>query len=289
MRRKIIALIALVPLLASCNKTNELYGGYAYNSPDFMENYFVEHHGVNELKVAEAKSANLSANFGYVSSNSLKGVRSEDNPENYTWMEYDEANYNKEYGRNHNLTKTDESFAYGYLSKLYDGRVRCEGKFQLSRVQLDRNGYSTFFPKKLYDYKFFAFSLRGATDYENTRSNPSPLSGKVYVDIHITFYQHITNSDQYNTLTFNLADVEIPCDNGGDTNLVTIYLANDYQTESGQVERYYQYLLQDTVAMTFTYELKTTRADLTDDIKVENDHHFAVMLYEVMFPNSVWR
>ena len=86
-----------------------------------------------------------------------------------------------------------------------------------------------------------------------------------------------------------MADVEIPCDNGGDTNLVTVYLANDYQTESGQVERYYQYLLQDTVAMTFTYELKTTRADLTDDIKVEKDHHFAVMLYEVMFPNSVWR
>ena len=83
-------------------------------------------------------------------------------------------------------------------------------------------------------------------------------------------------------------NVPIPCDNGGDTNLVTIYLADDMLID-GVLNRNYYYDISDAVAMSFDYELKTTRDDLSDDLQVEKNHHFAVMLYEVLLPNSSWR
>ena len=123
---------------------------------------------------------------------------------------------------------------------------------------------------------------------ENSYEKQSPLRGKVLIDVQINFFRHITNSDQYNVVKFNMKNVEIPCDDGGDTNLVTLYLADDF-IEDGVLKRSYRYDLTDTVAMDMSYTLKTTREDLTDDSKVEKDHHFAVMLYEVMFPKSNWR
>lgn len=288
MKKRYLTFLMLIPFLASCSKTSELYVDYAYNSPDFMKNYYNETKGIRDLGIASYESHTMLPGLGYTSTDSLSGILEEDNQEGYIWNAGYYEDYDKEYGRNNNLTKIDESFAYGYLSKLYDGRVRCESKFQLSRVQLDKHGYATYFPKKLVNYKFFAFSLRGATDYENTYSSPSPLAGTVYVDITINFYKHITNSSEYNVVNFTLPNVPIPCDSGGDTNLVTVYLASD-NNNNGVIERTYHYLIEDTVAMSFEYELKTTREDLTDDASVEKDHHFAVMLYEVMFPKSTWK
>ena len=286
MKKQSLILLMLIPFLAGCSKTNELYADYAYNSSDFMENYYTEQNGVRDLEIASQKENTLIAGLGYTSTNSLNGIREEDNPEGYPWSS--PLDLNEEFGRNNNLTKIDESFAYGYLSKLYDGRVRCEGKFQLSRVQLDKYGYATYFPKKLVNYKYFAFSLRGATDYENSSTDPSPLRGTVYIDANISFYRHIVNSTQYDVVTFKLLNIPIPCDNGGDTNLVTIYLADDMVID-GVLNRNYYYDISDAVAMSFDYELKTTRDDLSDDSQVEKNHHFAVMLYEVLLPKSSWR
>lgn len=286
MKKSKLVLLMLVPFLASCTKTSELYDNYAFNSPNFMKNYFSEQNGTRDLEAASTTEYNLLPGIDFDSSNSLVHVRSEDNVEKYPWS--NPLELDKEWGRHNNLTTIDNSFAYGYLSKLYDGRVRCEGKYQLSRVQIDKNGYGTFFPKMLANYKYFAFSLRGATDYENTMKNPSPLSGKVIIDVQINFFRHITNSNQYNVVKFNMKDVEIPCDNGGDTNLVTLYLADDF-IDDGVLKRSYRYDLTDVVAMNMSYTLKTTREDLSDDASVEKDHHFAVMLYEVMFPRSNWR
>ena len=285
MKKQTVILLSLIPFLAGCSKTAELYSNYAYNSVDFMENYYKEQDGVRDLAVKKTTAYNLSDGKGFNSSNSLKYVKAEDNPENYPWVNLED--YSKEFGRNNNLSTIDESFAYGYLSKLYDGRVRCEGKYQLSRVQLDKKGYATFFPKKLEDYKYFAFSLRGATDYY-VDDLPSPLRSNCVIDVHINFYKHITNSDEYDVVTLNLENVQIPCDAGGDTNLVTVYLAEDVNV-NGVDKRIYNILLQDTVAMSLDFELKTTVAGLSDDSTVESDYHFAVMLYEVLFPKSAWR
>lgn len=290
MKRRYLTLLMFIPFLAGCTKTDELYANYAYNSSNFMENYYTEHNGVDQLKVATNQEFTLQNSYGYNSSNSLKYVRAVDNPENYPWSESPE-NYSNEFGRHNNLTGIDSSFAYGYLSKLYDGRVRCEGKYELSRVQLDKSGYATFFPKKLENYRLFAFSLRGATDYykDNLPTPFGPVSlGKIpcKIDINIKFYKHILNSDEYDVVSLKLSDVEIPADAGGSTNLVTVYLAEDLQDGT---RRLFYSPITETVAMSFDFTLKSTVPGLSDDSKAESDHHFAVMLYEVLFPKSTWR
>ena len=284
MRNKRLMLLMLFPLLASCSKTAELYADHAYSSSDFMKNYYMEHNGVDELKQASYVSYSLSNGMGYTSYSDLKGIREEDNPENLPYRSDEKEN---EYGRHNNLTLNDSSFAYGYLSKLYDGRVWCEGKYELSRVQIDKNGYSTFFPKKLENYKFFSLSLRGATNYYKDNL-PSPLQKNCVVDLHVKFYRHITNSDEYNVVNFDLNNVPIPCDNNSATSLVTVYLADDY-VDNGVIMRRYSYEIFDAVAMSVTFDLKTKVDDLSDDAKVEADHHFAIMMYEVLMPKSVWR
>lgn len=285
MRKEIFTLLALGALLTSCGKVSELYGDHAYNSPNFMENYYCETNGVRELEKNSETKYSLENGVQYFSSNSLTYIKDEDKLD-YPWANGLEMD--KEFGRNKNLSKIDNSFAYGYLSKLYDGRVRCEGKYQLSRVQLDKNGYATYFPKELVEFKYFALSLRGATDYENSSASRSPLAGPVSINLHINFYKHITNSNKYDVVTFDLNDVNIPCDNGGDTNLVSFYLREDYKYE-GQTLSSIKYDISNSVAMSLTYELNTTLPDLSDDVKEEKNHHFAVMLYEVMLPDSIWR
>ena len=277
MKKTSLMLLMLVPLLAACSKTQELYKDYAYNSSNFMENYYMEHNGVEKLSVASTTKYDFTKDTGiysFTSANSYDGIRPEDKSADYPWENYKEKE--NEFGRQNNLTKIDKSFAYGYLSKLYDGRVRCESKYQLSRVQLDKNGYSTFFPKKLESYKYFAFSLRGATDYYD-QGKLAPIAGEnCYIDATIKFYKNKLNSKDYDVVEFNLPNVNIPCDAGGSTNLVSMYLDNNGIN------------LVDTVAMSFSYTLKSTAPELSDDSREESQYHFAVMLYEVMFPKSTW-
>lgn len=279
----------LVPFLASCSKTSELYADYAYNSPDFMENYYRETNGIEDLEIeSNPKEYSLINKVNYHSESSLKHVRDYDNPNKLPWV--DSLNYDNEYGRNYNLSKTNQSFSYGYLSKLYDGRVRCEGKYQLSRVQLDKHGYATFFPKQLVDYSYLGISLRGATDFDNSGPVDSPYQGEVVIDLHVSFYIANPNSEKYKKVTFNFIDAAIPCDNSGSTYLITLYLTNENAID-GETHRSYRYDLFDATAMSMSYELKTFKAgyDVSDDADEEKDHHFAVMLYEVLMPNSSWQ
>lgn len=303
MKKQSLILLLMFPFLTSCSKTSDLYKDFLYNSPNFMENYYSETSGVREKQInSEEKVTLLDMNSEYGkeyaedhkgeklgefdSFDGLDYILPEDNPNNLPW-ETIMDDKSGEFGRNNNLSRISDSFAYGYLSKLYDGRVRCESKYQLSRLQIDKYGYATFFPKKLANFKYFAFALRGATDYDNTTKDPSPLKGTIYLDLHISFYKHIDNSEKYDLMTFDFLNLNIPCDNGGSTNLVSVYLTEEH---SYMGEKWWTVLydLKNTVAMSLTYELKTTRLDLSDDRNEEKEHHFAVMLYEVMLPQSSW-
>lgn len=279
MRYKSLALLVLLPFIAACSKTNELYAEHAYNSSDFMDNYYSETSGVRELSINTEKTHDLVAGKDFYSDSSLAHIHDEDKDENQPWDAYYPDEYETEYGRHNNLSKINEAFAYGYISKLYDGRVRCESLYQKSRVQIDKHGYATFFPKQLTSYKYFAFSLRGGTDFEN------PLRKDVYINVHVNFFKPIINSNKYDLVTFNFNNVVIPCDKGGNTNLVSLYL-----TETILGETIYKYSsLEGTTAMSFSFELVTEIDTLSDDKDAETDHHFAVMLYEVLLPKSTWR
>ena len=120
------------------------------------------------------------------SEDGLGGIKAADVRE-HKWLENDEERRNEEWGRQNNLTKIDSSFNYGITSKLYDGRLDCGGYYQLSRVQLKREGFGTRLPEAL-DINKFQMSVRGGSTCE------TPLGRKLDFDYFLTIY---TNNDYY--------------------------------------------------------------------------------------------
>lgn len=241
MKNKFIVLSFIALALCSCTKTKELYKEYAYNSTVFDENYYVEQNGVDKLSINEEKV--------YLKNPSINAVEG-----NIT---------NKS-----NLSAIDSSFKYGYLSKLYDGRLRCDGYYQLSRVQLNKTGYATFFPKQLKETVSFGIAIRGGSTCQ------IPLSTHLKFDIHISFYIHLSNNEKYNKVTYNFVDVPVTTDNGGSTEILSFF-------NYGEIDG--------AVAMSMSFELKEpTRDKITDDMNDKEKDHVAIMLYEILLPDSTW-
>lgn len=252
MNKKIL-LLALLPLLCSCQKTNELYKKDAYCHSEFDLNYYTEWNEVEKINVIQNTEYNVE--FLTKDAISLEIVG---------------------YGEENKLSKIDKSFAYGYLSKLYDGRLSCGGLYQKSRVQINKTGYATFFPKQLYELSSptkrkptIEISLRGGT------TCAKPLNqDDVKVNYHVSFFVRVPNSSNYSQIKYNLINVPTVTDKGGLSTLICFDATED---------------ILNSVAMSMTFELVDQRfANLSDDMSNKEKEHFSIMLYEFMIPVSKW-
>lgn len=265
MKKKILLLALTSLLLVGCSKTELLYKPNAYNSPIFDENYYLERDNIDSLKIENNIPGICSTPQSH---DGLSGLSPLD-VGSYKWKDYEKNNM---WGYHNNLDGINESFNYGILSKLYDGRVRCDGLYQQSRVQLNKTGYATYFPKTLVNSKFIAFACRGGTTLEN------PLHMELEFNFTLSFYIHITGSSAYNKITFKLNGIPVQTDNGGNTNLVSFYLPD-------------KDFLNGAVAMSFEWECidpHLNMYNLTDDYTIKEKDHLALMLYEVFIPQSTW-
>jgi len=283
MNKKLPLLLLGAIALTSCAKTEKLYRENQYNSPIFDENYYVDWEGINNINVVESTSG-----FAYAET----AVQELDSPvvtngkpvEGYTWGGVPE----EQFGYNHNLSKIEKKFNYGVTSKLFDGRVRCEGYYQKSRVQLDKSGFAMYFPKALKQAKYIAFAARGGTDYPDSERFAYP---DLKINVKWSFYVHL-NSSAYKKVTYETTAV-VPVDNGNGGNTAFICLSCvDY--EAGFYELY------DATAMSFEWEYADTKIqdeinngnmthkDLVDDYTQKEKHHLALMLYEVFIGDSIW-
>ena len=245
MKKSLLLLPLIAMSLCSCVKTAELYPNDAYNHIEFDLNYYLEWNNVDELKIHEEK-------FASPSITSASGLAPE---------EIERAEEQK-------LCAYNTAFSYGFLSRLYDGRISCGGLYQKSRVQLNKTGFATFFPKQLKEASEFKMALRGGT------TNEKSLRDNLNVDFEISFYIHITNSDEYDKVTYTFDDVKTITDFGGDTNVYRFAL-----TES----------IKDAVAMSIKFNLDDERYPiLSDDYTNKEKEHFSIMLYEILLPDSVW-
>lgn len=280
-KRYLFALLAAISL-ASCSKTELLYGENAYNSPVFDENYYLDREDIDELKINQVNQFTI-----WSSKNGLDAINAAGfNPENRPWLAGLSMDKSEEFGYHNNLDSIEEDFNYGILSKLYDGRVRCEGYYQKSRVQLNKTGYATYFPKSLISAKYFAFSVRGGTSLKNPLSygpefknegDPGFANRALSVNFTVSFYKFVSETSSYEKLTYQLNNVNVQCDNGGDTNLVYFPLL-DYE-------------LNGVVAMSMEWNCNDPRLaehNLTDDYLDKEKDHLAMMLYEVFLGQSTW-
>ena len=284
MNKRILLLFSVFALV-SCAKTERLYGENQYNSTNFDENYYTDWEGIDKLNVGNESSREFTP---YSSMNNEIKIGGEIVPD-YKW---DGLN-SEQFGYNNNLSKIEKKFNYGVTSKLFDGRVRCEGLYQKSRVQLDKTGFAMFFPKALKSTKYLGFACRGGTNYPSGQefAYSDRLENKPALKINVewAFYIH-KNSNEYQKITYKLKDVAIPVDASGDTTFV------NFLPYLGDTELY------DATAMSFTWSAPDiankiaeenakgihTHDDLVDDYSQKEKHHMALMLYEVFIGDSIW-
>ena len=198
MKRKTI-FIALISLcLTGCVKTNELYGRSQYNSVNFDDNYYTSWSGVDKNLYSELNLEVVNYKNQKVSYDPKPEILDLDfgvenfNPNGLYYRDLSDKKEETEFGYNNCLSKTtnNKEFKYGIISKLFDGRMWCEGRFQLSRVQLNNSGFAMNFSKKLQKTEYISFSLRGGTNFKDHEFGETSID----IDISLSFYRKQDNS-----------------------------------------------------------------------------------------------
>lgn len=269
MNKKIPILLLTVFALAGCAKTKLLYDENAYNYPQFDKNYYTEWEDIKTINITSSTAIIKTPHYSDKDGNVTIGTKV---IEEYTWG----GEKSKQFGYNNNLSNIEKKFSYGITSKLFDGRVRCEGLYQKSRVQLDSSGFAMYFPKSLVSAKYLGFACRGGTDLPDQQFSHNDLN----IDFTWSFYIHLDDGT-YGKITYTLDDVKIPVDNGGNTTFVNFvpYMGTNFDE------------LYMAVGMSFEWKADDPRLldhNLTDDYTQKEKHHLALMLYEVFIGDSVW-
>lgn len=236
MNKKILLPLLCAAILSGCNKTKELYKATDYNNSVFDENYYLEYDGLDVLNL----------NKVYLETTFESEIISDE--------ELDIVS----------LSKIDDSFKEGIISKLYDGRTSCGGRTQLSRVQANKTGFGSRFPLTLQSTTGFDFVARGGTSSRESKL----LSRDLVFDFEISLY---TNTTQY---IYKLSDVTIKTDNYPFTTHVSFPLGEEAKGVIG-------------FSMKFNCN-DTTREDTTDDMNDKEKDHLSLMVYEVFLRDSSW-
>lgn len=271
MKIKHILLPLVAITLCGCSKTSKMYKLGAYESPYFNSNYYLK----NDTKdFVFTEKVETPIDVGCY--NSLQGLHIADRGD-YVWEDPYGNRKEKLWGYHNNLALQDEAFKLGAISKLYDGRVRCDGLYQKSRAQLDKAGYDAKFPLTLMSADYFAFACRGGTTLE------TPLQTQLEYNFTLGFFTpDKEHSGQYIKHIYQLNGLKVDTDNSAKTDLISFYIEKDANGES---------IIKDTVAMSISWECNDPQLALynvTDDRTVKEKDHLAIMLYEVFLGNSTW-
>lgn len=299
-----------VALLASCADTSELYPGNAYVGQNFIANRYSTR--PDEFKGVETKSTVTLENVqnGYFNGsgeydapNKCQGLKQakqwhpdyfKQRDKELTWVDPDlgadiinggvgayrdqSSLYNTVYSQAKKLSRISERFSKGYLSKLYNGQVRCNAWSYYSMVLLDQAGYGTLFPMELSEATYFAFSARGGRN-----SNDSRKGNVVSFDIAVDFYRY---KEDGKTLVKNeviLNDVKLQANYSAEyTSLVGFTFADAGIKPSGIVG-----MDMHLVDMVDTYEDEDGHSS---SMNFEDDayYHTGLCLLEVLIPDSTW-
>ena len=153
MTKKLNKIIFLAPalLLTSCGYgLKQIYDGNLYNSPIWENNYY---------RHFDENTKNSDYTEEYIDDSDLPFTSIQD--DNFKILEpgVTEGQINDEssngFGPKNALSNVDESFKYGYTSKLFDGRMHCYGRYETVRVQIDESGMGTLFSKEMVKGEYF--------------------------------------------------------------------------------------------------------------------------------------
>ncbi len=297
--------------LASCTDTSELYPGNAYVGQDFIANRYHEWpaslKGVTNLTSVTLHNEQTGYFNGSGKHDTPRDNRGFDqakewhpnwfkNPDGTQlyWVdpvigsdiinggvgEYRDQSplYGTVYSQTKKLTRINSAFSKGYLSKLYNGQVRCNAWSYYSMVLLDKEGYGTFFPSELNTAEYFAFSARGGRN-----SNDGGVGNVVTFGINVTFYRYKEDGKTLVSNTVVLEDVQLQANYSSEfTSLVGFKFSDAGINPKGIVG-----MSMSLAALNDPYQDGEGRGS-SCDFSDNETYHTGLCLLEVLLPDSTW-
>ena len=274
-------------MVVSCGTSIDyLVPGNKYNSPIFTENYY--RHWDKELKNARKAEAKDVTEFSITKFTDLDQIDPNVATEIVSF-----ANAN-EYGAAYKMNSVDDSFNYGYQSKLFDGQMVCgaqnyhpEYAYQLGRIQTDSNGFSVRFAKESDDLHYFAMQFKAST---NNQFDCYPVNSDTI---------SLATDGDHDSLLTHASVIELTVSIYVKTNkgivahpyVSTIEFPN-HSTNNGGYYVFYAFSLEDEelsravgVSFTFTYEDELIEWNKTKGI---DNIDYALFLYEMFLPYTYW-
>lgn len=306
MKNKIIkaCLLPLVAILSSCGfGLKEVYAGDAYASGNFQKDYYKvwdekidKTSGKSRIKRTEEYELNkdidyvftsyTDPNFRLVDSEAYKNLSYKDD-----YYPGDSDYYlNTGYGPTKKMSRIDNSFKYGYLSKLFDGQMMCHSRFQYARVQIDESGFGTIFNKEGNLSTYFALNFKASYDYtkyEEVDYSPwgttnIPNGIKTGVKLKISFY--CIEDDGFVEKTFSYDMDDITTNGMENPSIYTFFGFRTYTYDLTRVKG---------VSITFDFDRSDINKNPMRDLKDKNGNpyklDYSLMLYEMFMPDTIWR
>ena len=288
--KKYVLILPIVALTSCGFYADKLVPGSKYNSPIFEENYY--RHWDKELKKAK-----LEEEIDVTSSKIIEFKKLEQIDPNFSLPGHIESA--EEYGASYRMSDIDDSFKYGYQSKLFDGQMVCGAQdghiqyaYQLGRVQVDQKGFSVRFDKESSGLHYFAMQFKATTDntvdcYPIGSSEISPVSDPNHDDL--LFHN---STIKLNTTLYTKKGNKIIAHPF--VSMVNIFATDSYHhgTNDGHYYLFYAfdlstYQLSRLVGVSISY---TIVDDPLISYNEEKGIHldYALMLYEMFFPYTTW-
>lgn len=294
------SLVALVGILSSCGYgLKELYDGNAYNSPIYAENYYRvynadidpnnENNKIEALQEIDLEGmAALTYYNASVFDADIPASSAEERDENsnkLTYADYglkDDPQYiGVQYGPTKKMSDVDSTFSRGYVSKLFDGQMFCNGGYELSRVQIDEGGFGSLFQKEVVSQNgaYFALNFKGSG---NLIADPSAVVRGHYlkINLHVSFYLK-TGSGFKEVRVSNIIE-RVPA-NYGESYSSSSYVFYAFSLGAIDITR--------CAGVSISYDLLEVDVGNEGENKYLNDGTIerSLMLYEMLMPNTTWR
>lgn len=239
---KTFLLLTVFGLTACGYSLNELYNGDSFNSINFADNYYrawdkaidykKENNKITNPDV-ETIALNKSQDYVFTSFSDDNFRLAETNASNYVYYYDYDKNETAEgllpYGPNNNLIDINSSFKYGFISRLFDGELFCDGNYERARVQLDSDGFGRTFGKELHTASYFAISFKTSIEFRRVvkdsnnkeitidiakwwngaSANPNAsLAHKCDINLVINFYLKNENGYERVPVSYTISDVD---------------------------------------------------------------------------------
>ena len=283
-KNKFLLLIIPTFLLSGCGYgLKEIYPGEMYNSVLYEKNFYRDWNDDINYRASKNKISNVdevnkvldkNEDFVFTSYNDDTFHHVEPNADKYSYTD----GYNEEkkfYGDVFKLSNIDESFKYGYTSKLFNGQMFCNGYYELARVQIDEGGFGMRFSKEIGQYSYFALNFKSSLDYRRDGVSTNIPAHNSSINLIINFYLKEDNETYKRVpVTYQIDDIPTNMSERLDYSNYTFF---GFSLDKIKIDR--------CVGISIEYEL------LSDEyitLHPNEGWKHCLLLYELFLPYSTW-